>query len=381
LVVLTLAASPLAFLLLALLLAPFVGPGRLVEHRILVAVVIASGFAELILWRAFPAAGHFPFRFAQLLAAAVFSGLGAALTWRVERARPLCGVFVVCLAACVATYLFPWEIGANIERLRYFAVPIAVLALSLRSWRPAPICLAALALALYWNLDPFVRNFERAKADQSESAGYWAPAIRYLSEHRDPSYRVEAVDTTGHWAAARLPGAGIPLARGWFRQDDFPENRALYDQPSAPAYREWLRQLAVRWVVLSTAMPDYSARTEAALLRSGRSGLQPVYRTASVTIFEVPSPRRIVTGPGDPRVVALTSSHLTLALPRAGEYRLAIRFSPYWHAAGACLYAGNDGMIRVVAHRAGETRLFFHIGIVRALETVVGTRSSCTRTG
>jgi hypothetical protein len=106
-----------------------------------------------------------------------------------------------------------------------------------------------------------------------------------------------------------------------------------------------------------------------------------VYRTASVTIFEVPSPRRIVTGPGDPRVVELTSSHLTLALPRAGEYRLAIRFSPYWHAAGACLYAGDDGMIRVVEHRAGETRLFFHIGIVRALETVVGTRSNCTRIG
>ena len=379
LVLLTLAASPLAFLLLALLLLPFAGwRGRgLRERWLLVVVVIAVGVLEVALWRAFPAAGRYPFHLNQLFAAVVFCGLGVALTWRVQRARPLCGVFAVYLAACVGTYLFPWEVGANIERLRYFALPIAVLAVSLRSWRPAPICLAAVALALYWNVDPFVTNFERAEADPLASQQYWTPTIRYLSKHMDPSYRVEAVDTTGHWAAARLPAAGIPLARGWFRQDDFPENEALYARPTAAAYREWLRTLGVRYVVLSNAMPDYSARTEAALLRSGRSGLRPVFRSGYITVFAVPSPRSIVTGPGDARVVDLRSSHLTLALSQVGEYRLAIRFSPYWHSTTACLYAGKDGMIRVVAHRAGVTKLFFHVGLVRALETVLGSKSVC----
>ena len=59
---------------------------------------------------------------------------------------------------------------------------------------------------------------------------YWQPAVNYLSRHLTPSYRVESVDTAGHWAAAYLPRAGIPLTRGWFRQDDFPQNEVLYDQ-------------------------------------------------------------------------------------------------------------------------------------------------------
>ena len=42
-------------------------------------------------------------------------------------------------------------------------------------------------------------------------------------------YRVEAVATSGHWDAYYLADKGVPLARGWYRQDDFPENAVLYD--------------------------------------------------------------------------------------------------------------------------------------------------------
>ncbi len=90
-----------------------------------------------------------------------------------------------------------------------------------------------------------------------------------------PSYRVEAVDTAGHWPAVYLPTAGIPLARGWFRQDDFPQNALLYGELGPRTYLAWLRGLGVRYVVLTNAPPDYSARAEAALFRSGRSGFGP----------------------------------------------------------------------------------------------------------
>ncbi len=41
----------------------------------------------------------------------------------------------------------PSNLGGNVVRLRYAAVPIAVLDLSLRRWRPLPVAVAALALA------------------------------------------------------------------------------------------------------------------------------------------------------------------------------------------------------------------------------------------
>src|SRR5207244_12612756 len=63
----------------------------------------------------------------------------------------------------------------------------------------------------------------------------------------------------------------IPLARGWFRQNDYPQNRLLYsdDGLARGAYLSWLRSLGIRYVVLTDAPPDYSAQAEAKLLRTG----------------------------------------------------------------------------------------------------------------
>jgi hypothetical protein len=158
LAVLTLAASPLAFLLLALLLAGF-GIARWNERSALVppALTIAVfGVVEVMLWRAFPGGGSYPFSLQELAAALTFCLIGAGLTWKVERARQLRWAFVVYLVACVTAYAIPSAIGENIARLRFAAIPVAVLALSLRRWRPLPVCLGALALAVSWNVTPLV---------------------------------------------------------------------------------------------------------------------------------------------------------------------------------------------------------------------------------
>jgi hypothetical protein len=63
-------------------------------------------------------------------------------------------------------------------------------------------------------------------------------------------------------------------------------------------------------------------------------------------------------------------------LPRAGQYRLAVRYSPYWTAEGACLIRRADGMTTVAASRAGRLELRFHVSAGRALATAVaGARS------
>jgi hypothetical protein len=121
----------------------------------------------------------------------------------------------------------------------------------------------------------------RASVDPEASPAYWQPAISYLRANLSPSYRVEAVDTAEHWPAAYLPDAGIPIVRGWYRQSDFPQNELLYDSKlGGRAYRAWLRQMAVRYVLLTDAPADYSSRREATLIRSGESGLVPVYNNS-----------------------------------------------------------------------------------------------------
>jgi hypothetical protein len=375
---LTLAASPLAFLLLTLLLAGF-GISRWSDRRALLApalTVIGFGAVEVLLSRAFPDPGRFPFSWQELTTVLTFCVLGAALTWQVERARSLRWIFVVYFVACLACFFIPSAIGENVARLRYAALPLAVLMLSLRRWRPLPVCLAALLLAISWNLTPIAGSILKGRSDPASRADYWAPAVAYLHAHLDPSYRVEAVDTAGHWPAVYLAEAEIPLARGDYRQSDFPQNALLYDELAPSAYLAWLRDLGIRYVVLTNAPPDYSSRDEAKLLRSGHSGLRPVLRTKNLTVLAVPQPRRILTGSAQARVVRLTGTRIVVDLPRAGDYRLAVRFSPYWNAKGACLIRRADGMTTIAAREPGRLELAFKVHPASALAAaVVGERS------
>ncbi len=371
---LTIAASPVAFLLLVILLL-----GSAIAHRrpqadlLLPLLTIGGiGLVEVLLWRLFPSSGRFPFSWQELAAASVFCLLGAGLTWNVPRARGLGWIFIVYLVACVAAYLVPSAIGENIARLRYAAIPIAVLALSLRRWRPLPVSLVALVLAGAWNVTPLIGSFVNGAGDPASTKDYWAPAISFLHTNLTPSFRVEAVDTADHWPAVYLPSAGIPIVRGWFRQNDFPQNKVLYGRPGRVAYLRWLRSFGVRYVVLPDAKLDYSSEAEAVLLSTGRSGLRAVFRSPHTTVYEVPGAVPLVTGPGTARVLSFAHEGMVVSLGKPGRYRVATSWSPYWEATGACLDRGGDGMIKLVARRAGTIRLTFAVSAGAALATLAG---------
>jgi len=382
LTLLVLATSPVAFVLLAVILAG-IGLSRAPrgEQLTLPLVTLAVATAvELVLLRLFPAGGRFPFSLSEFAAACVFCGLGIILTWRVRTAGVLRWTYVVYLAACTAAFLVPSSLGENIARLRYAAIPIAILTLSLRRWRPLPVALLALALAVSWNLTPLAGSYVKTSADPAADPAYWAPAVQFLRGHLSPSYRVEAVDTAGHWPAAYLPAAGIPIARGWFRQDDFPRNGLLYAKFTRAGYVMWLRSLGVRYVVLPDAPLDYSAKEEGALVAGGRSGLHLVFRSAHTAIYAVPSPRRIVTGPGSPRVLSLEQNEITLTLQGPGRYRIATNWSPYWSSSAGCLSKRADGTVRLTTARGGVVRLDFLVnarGALAALEG--GSERRCAR--
>ena len=202
-------------------------------------------------------------------------------------------------------------------------------------------------LAGSWNLSPHAWSFSRASGEPSAHEAYWQPAVSYLRQHLTPSYRVEAVDTSGHWAAVYLPRAGIPLTRGWFRQDDFPQNEVLYDRLDGPTYLHWLRRLGVRYVVLTDAPTDYSAKEEARVIRSGRSGLARVLRTEHITIFAVPHPRPLLTGPAPAEVLALEQTHMLSASMRRAAIGSPSATRPTGASSEPASPAGTDGMVRL----------------------------------
>ena len=84
---LTAAASPVAFLLLTLVVVG-IAIGRQSAWGLRAATgaaLLAIGGTELLLWRTFPEGGRFPFSAAELAAACTFCALATALTWRVDR--------------------------------------------------------------------------------------------------------------------------------------------------------------------------------------------------------------------------------------------------------------------------------------------------------
>src|SRR5205085_1102862 len=121
----------------------------------------------VVLWRLFPGGGSFPFSLAELAAAGAFCLLGLAFTWRLESARVLRYVFAVYLVALVLAYLVPSAVGENLARLRFAAIPVAVLILSLRRWKPLLPGLAVLGLALSWNLTPLASSYVHGSADEA----------------------------------------------------------------------------------------------------------------------------------------------------------------------------------------------------------------------
>ncbi len=361
LAVLTLGLSPLAFLYLCLaVVAVFLARRPRLDRTVLAVggALLLLGLLQGALLLLYPEEAEYPFfRFSELLAVVVLAGLCVTLALRAERGRVLAAVFALWALAAVLAFVVPSPLGENVTRLRGVVLPLALLAAVLASWRPRGVAGIAVAGALVFTLVPYVGAALHRTDTRSAEAAFWQPALDFLAERGSPDHRVEVVPTGDHWEAYWLPRAGIPLARGWYRQLDIAQNPLFYDEPLEPeAYRAWLDGLGVRWVLLpETQLGRIGEEREAELLRSGAAGLPEVARAGGVTIYEVPGATAMLTGPGEARLTAFGHDRIEGEVGAAGTYRLAVRWTPTWRvdAGDVCLQEAADGMTEVVARGPG----------------------------
>jgi hypothetical protein len=362
---LTAGFSPLAFLFLCLVaVAVFVaGRARLQRPALTVGVaLVVLGLLQgafLLLYRY---ESEYPFfRLSELLVVVVLAAACAALALRGEGGRVLALVFALWALAAAIAYLVPSPLGENVTRLRGIVLPLALLAAALAAWRPRWLAAFAVGGALAYTLVPYVGAALHRTDTRSAEASFWTPALSLLGSRWSPDYRVEVVPTGDHWEAYWVPRAGFPLARGWYRQLDIAGNPLFYEAPLEPeVYEEWLRSLGVRYVLLpETQLGRLGEEREAELLRSGRSGLLEIARAGGVTLYELPEPTPLLTGPGPGRLTAVEHDGVAGEVRAPGTYRLAMRWTPTWRVQGGevCVEEAPDGMTSVVASGAGSFEL------------------------
>lgn len=379
-------AHPLALAFLGVVLVALAAstPGwwRRGRDIALAGAMLAVGAAQALLFRGFASRGaEYPiFLTREALAVLGFCLAGILLTRGLPDQRVLRALFAGYAGFVGIAFAISSPIGGNAARLLFLmAAPLLLLPLAARGFRPRAVVVAFVAGTILWQSLPAVAGWQTASSGRARDESFWYPVIAFIEEHSDPGQRVQVVATADNWEAYYLARRGVPLARGWFRQDDFPANAALYKPLTPRRYRAWMRRTAVRYVFLPDDPLDYSARAEAELLRSGRSGLREVARLGGWTVFALPNPTPIVTPAEDAEVLDLTAESITLRVARPGVYRLRLRYTPYWRIDGAAACAaprepwGTD--LRVA--EPGVVRLTFAVRLGTFVGAVLGDDGGC----
>jgi len=290
---------------------------------------------------------------------------------------------VMYAVALLASYVVPSALGANADRLgAIFAGPLAACVLiDAAPERRRRIILIVLAPFLfYWQVNEPLGDFEAAISDPGVSASYYAPLLGELRAlgvgYGAAPARIEVVPLATHWEA-RWVAPRVMLARGWERQLDDLRNPLFYEESlplTGRRYREWLSSTSVSYVALPDAKVDYSAQSEAALLKGHLpSYLREVWHSPHWRLFKVIGPQPLVTPPAV--VTAVTGQSVTLSVPAAGSYTVRVHFTPYWKVApSGCVSEAPGGWTQVRAQRPGILRLLISFSLARVLNQ--GSRCS-----
>ena len=321
-----------------------------------VVVVLIAGVEEY-----FQIRGSYPYYgtdLAMVLAFSVFLAVASPLLGKRSDTLALLIALGAYFAVNVALFLVPSSVGGNAARVGEVAPSIvAALALRiapgrLRGWGKTLLSLGAVGATLWMSLSVEAPVFDPSQGYLT-TASNWTPVVAWLRATASQR-RVEYVDSLLHEGAYYLPEAGIAIARGWFRQDDFPQNALFYQSDLTPGrYRSWLCANQIAAVVLPPAPYDYSAVAEATLVRSGLPYLSPPRRIGRFAIYRVLGCS--VTTP-----VRIISPTLALVqIPAGGKYLLPLNYSRLLKVSFGSATSTSAGRIELTTTRSGVDRLSY----------------------
>lgn len=358
----TVGFSPLAFVFLCLVLAAVLVARRRISRRtaLVGAGLAAAGGIQLAALILFPSKGVYPFHSIDLTGVLVTTALGALVAARARGAAPLAVFYVLWGLGSIVVFVVPSPLGDNWTRLSAFVFPLMLLTAALAGFRPRRLVTVALAVALAYNVTPYLLLIPSRLDNRPSQTSFWQPALHFLSLHAQPGFRVEVVPTAAHWESYWIPKAGFPLARGWYRQLDVVDNPTLYSKHLNPAaYRRWLRANAVQFVLLpATELDPDGGPQERKVLQSPRSGVRVVFRSKSWTIYELPHATPLLTGPAPARITSVSHTAIRGSVSTPGRYLLRAHYNPYWTLSGhGCVERGPGTMTQLQFRSAGSFAL------------------------
>ncbi|HEX3814455.1 MAG TPA: hypothetical protein VHX59_16590 [Mycobacteriales bacterium] len=265
--------------------------------------------------------------------------------WKAVRAGAL--VYTV---GVLATWIVPTAMGSNVERLGMLLAGPLLVAAGTGDRRRALFVFGVVG-AIVWQAVSPIRDLAHSDAPLTSPAST-APLIHELVQLHAGRARVEAVPQYGHWESQQL-SATVPLARGWERQMDTVRNPLFYEGQLTPAaYHRWLSENAVHYVAISSAKPDYAAKTESDIVRAGQPWLIPVWHDADWQLYRVSGTSPLAEAPA--RVTATTPATISISMPSAGSTLVRVRWSRYLKATGGGTVRRAGDWTRLTVPHAGR---------------------------
>lgn len=351
-------ASPIAGLFVTLFAFAFAVAAERGERRPAIDVALWALLPPLLLAVAFPEGGYMPFDFTTYLPVPIFCAVMLIALPRRERALRLAALLYA--AGTTLALLVQTPMGSNAVRLgTLFGGPIFLCAVA-RPKGTARVAAWALVIAGlgFWQWTSAGRDFAASQNEPSAKASYYAPLLAFLATKRPEDGRVEIPFTRSHWEASEV-APRFPLARGWERQLDTRRNPLFYKGILTNfTYANWLAEHAVQYVALPDVKPDESSFKERGLIERDPPYLRLVRRLPHWRVYEVTLPHAMVIPESGVAATLerLRSDEVVLNFTRPGPALVRVRWSPYWHTAGACVERAGD-WTKVVAARPGRVRM------------------------
>jgi hypothetical protein len=351
-------ASPIAGLFVTLFAFAFAVAGERGERRPAVDVALWALLPTLLLAIAFPEGGYMPFDFTTYLPVPVFCAVMLIALPREERALRIAAVLYA--AGATLALLVQTPMGSNAVRLgTLFGGPIFLCAVAKPRGGARTAAWALVIAGLgFWQWTSPVRDFAASQNEPSAKTSYYKPLLAFLAKERPEEGRVEIPFTRSHWEAAEV-APRFPLARGWERQLDTRRDPLFYKGILTNfTYANWLAEHAVHYVALPDVKPDESSFKERGLIEHDPPYLRLIRRLPHWRVYEVTLPHAMVIPEkgAAARLERHRSDEVILAFARSGPALVRVRWSPYWHAAGACVERAGD-WTRVIATRPGRVRM------------------------